>query len=305
MTQFKTICSATSGSVTVDYPAGVGVFSLPDNPYPSYLFANDDGSVIVSNTTPEGAYYIVARKTIGAAVHDIPVCIIVQGCLSMPYKLSYEFCINSGNQTRTIKLDKSNPTNFIKTSVEAWSSISSNGVLTINTSHESISLNTVYNIVFTADSIAYTIQVVMRNCASPTLKSRTDCADDNSFAIVWINQAGGRSSYWFNQNKVYELRISDGKTFINESQELRYASRGEVYDAIDVSQQLIPIQDSELIKTLLCSIQAWRTNNIGDISKWVPIIIDESSTKLVDLSSEFQSVSFSLRDAKAKQIQKQ
>lgn len=100
----------------------------------------------------------------------------------------------------------------------------------------------------------------------------TDCCITNK-TLVWLNRAGGISSYLFSEKnslKVEQKSTGEYKTF---ERELRHISKSDVYDGVVIAQSGVPVDHDEIIKSLRLSIQAWEQKG----KKLVPIILNADS----------------------------
>lgn len=89
--------------------------------------------------------------------------------------------------------------------------------------------------------------------------------------IVWLNRAGGWSSYCFKGKKTYQVQIGNKATFKDANGLLKYYKVEDVFDAIAVLSGEIPVSHSPFIKGLKYSIQAF----IKWTSGFIPILIED------------------------------
>ena len=94
--------------------------------------------------------------------------------------------------------------------------------------------------------------------------------------IVWLNRAGGWSSYCFKGKKTYQVQIGNKSTFKDANGLLKYYKVEDVFDAIAVLSGEIPVSHSPFIKGLKYSIQAF----IKWTGGFIPILIEDKDFDL-------------------------
>lgn len=117
----------------------------------------------------------------------------------------------------------------------------------------------------------YLIKFVFDSCLE-----EYDFCTPNDITIVWLNRAGGWSSYCFKGRKTYQVQIGNKSTFKDANGLLKYYKVEDVFDAIAVLSGEIPISHSPFIKGLKYSIQAF----IKWTGGFIPILIEDQSFDL-------------------------
>jgi len=120
--------------------------------------------------------------------------------------------------------------------------------------------------------------------------------------LVWINQAGGRSTFLFNQRM--DKSVEGGDALIAENGGInKYFTKGKYKDGRTV--YCTGISDDELltVASLKKSIQAWEY--FPQTDTYLPIIIDKESFNTVSTKNRFNSVTVNYKYAKYTLIQNQ
>lgn len=94
--------------------------------------------------------------------------------------------------------------------------------------------------------------------------------------IVWLNRAGGWSSYCFKGKKTYDVKIAEKRIYKNSDNVQKYYNISGVFDAIQVLSGELPVSHVDFIKGLKYSIQAYIRNSGG----FVPILIEDKDFTL-------------------------
>jgi hypothetical protein len=181
--------------------------------------------------------------------------------------------------------------------------VSENGLICVKTAIEEVGEQ---EVVFSVQEggIQFTLNVNVVNCPTPSKSNINECQKD-VIGIVWVNQEGGRQSYWFGQVKDFKINQQGGKTYENSSKELRYFDKGRVSNGVNIFQEYIPLEHVTSIASLKNSIQAWACTNIDEFSTYKAIIIDEDSWVLRRTNDRFYSAAFQFEYAKEITIQRQ
>ena len=290
-------CNTESGekTITPTYPSGSETFDLISGF--DWASIQVDGDVIVDITgLAVGTYKIQVDYGSGL----IEIIINIEDCSPEILESTFSYCINSGEFSQQLYADNVTG-NWDLTSPQTGFELSTSGLLTIDTSSTGVGT---FDLDIEIGLDAFQIQVQILACTTPSSLLTTDCKLD-SIGIVWVNQEGGRQSYWFNQPKEFDVTQSGGQTWINSSQEKRYLGRGRIEYGVLITQEFIPIEHITSITSLKNSIQAWACSDMEDASTYESIIIDEDSFVIRRTTDRFYRISFEFKYSIAKTIQRQ
>lgn len=290
-------CNTESGekTITPTYPSGSETFDLISGF--DWASIQVDGDVIVDITgLSVGTYKIQVDYGSGL----IEIIINIEDCEPEILESTFSYCINSGEFTQQLYADNVTG-NWSLTSPQSGFDLSTSGLLNINTSSTGVGTFTL-DIEVGGDPLEIQVQVLA--CTTPSSLLTTDCKLD-SIGIVWVNQEGGRQSYWFNQPKEFDVTQSGGQIWINSSQEKRYLGRGRIEYGVLITQEFIPIEHITSITSLKNSIQAWACSDMEDAGTYESIIIDEDSFVIRRTTDRFYRISFEFKYSIAKTIQRQ
>lgn len=300
----------TAKVVSPIYPSGSGVFALQN--VPSIL-----GTPIATINSSTGVITITSNLSAYVGIYDIQVSYRILGT---DYYRMFRIIIDGvGQLNKTIYVvprEKTTPTYFQLTNeIENctdftifsgdtnFTDLTTSGVLEFT--HEG-SGTKVCVVQYKSEGTTLTgiIGVEMIDVAAIGGITYEECPKD-SMLLVWLNEKGGWDTYNFVQAKTYEVSQSDAARFINSNMELRYSSRGKVYQGVDVSNQLIPKEHIEKISSLRDAIQVYMANFTDDEWTFTPVIIDQGNYTLYTTEQENRSLSFKFLYALNKVIQNQ
>jgi len=127
---------------------------------------------------------------------------------------------------------------------------------------------------FTVDQYVYGTLINTYNVELTVSSNQliTDCCNTDK-TLVWLNRAGGISSYSFSEKVNLTLDQKSGGQIKTSSFELQHISKEDVYEGVVISQSGIPIDHDRIIKSLRTCIQAWEQQGV----KLVPIILSVDS----------------------------
>lgn len=118
----------------------------------------------------------------------------------------------------------------------------------------------------------YIVELVMLASCVEDLTVR-DC---NNTLIVWLNREGGWSQFWFAGKTTYEVKIPDGKSYINSDFVKRYFDRGKVYRGELLTTGDIPVNALDLMESLKYSIQAYKVDATDPMDiKYIPVFLED------------------------------
>jgi hypothetical protein len=284
--------------VTPEYPVDASGFSVLDGT--AWLTVDGVGLVSIDVHSLVIGEYVAWISYSGETPGFIQLIITIEDCTDYIIENEFSYCVDSGTYEQQLNAVGA-VGEYLLTAPITGITLSTSGLLTINTSLISISS---FSVPFTIDGAEFSVSISIIDCPSPTVSELTDCELDPA-GIVWVNQEGGRQSYWFNQPKEYQIDQSGGQTWINSDKEKRYLTRGRVEYGLLVQQNFIPIEHVTSINSLKNSIQAWICTNIGDASTYQSIILNEDTWIFKRTNDRFYSLSFEFKYSIAKTIQRQ
>jgi hypothetical protein len=221
-------------------------------------------------------------------------------CTPTLWQSEFIYCTGSGTVTQQLYLsDGSIGSGWTHGTLPAGVTLSGTGLLTINTATATAGVATV-----SQGGNDYTIVIGVAACPTPTTQPTTQC-EVEPLGIVWVNQRGGRQSFWFNQVKEYGVKQAGGVTYINANLEKRYATRGRVEDRVSIVQEYVTAEQLESLQSLLDSIQAWVCGDIANANTYRSIIIDEQTYTVRRTNDRFFTVSFDFSYSIERNIQRQ
>jgi hypothetical protein len=290
---------------TPSYPFGATDFEILDNTFPSSSVNNTTGEVSLDiDLVNPGIYYITIKYTIGETDYYFSEQIIITSCEVQLLQDEISICANGPYlyfQMSFVGGETYDDFEYISTTLSGDVGISENGLIHVKGSIEEVGPQ---DFVFSAGDTEFTLTVNVVSCPTPTVSAITECQKD-VIGIVWVNQEGGRQSYWFGQVKDFKINQQGGKTYENSSKELRYFDKGRVSNGVNIFQEFIPLEHVTAIASLKNSIQAWACTNIEEFSTYKAIIIDEDSWVLRRTNDRFYSAAFQFEYAKEITIQRQ
>lgn len=283
------------------YPDGAGSFSLLSG---NTFIIVDSGTGEVSIDLSEaivGEYVVLVEYIIESDKFILEIELTINDCENYLLEDSFSYCTGSGTFTSQLYLNEPIAGTWALVDPVEGVSITTGGVLSVNTALPSVGSYT-ETVTIGGETFGITIQILA--CASPSVSPLTDCPLD-PIGIVWVNQDGGRQSYWFNQPKEYDIEQNGGTTWINSNREKRYLQRGRVENGVRVSQQFVPAEHVDSLSSLKNAIQAWTCTSITNASTYRSIIIDEDSWVVKRTLDRFYLVEFTFKYSIEKVIQKQ
>lgn len=249
-----------------------------------------------------GVYGVVISGVSGDETIVLNIEFVVVDCEPKPILDTFTLCIKDSNYN--IQLQINNGVlydDFFSDDLPERVSLSPTGVITFagDDFGEPFSFTAKYGSGLEA---LITINPIV--CQPPTKISITECEADG-IGICWVNQEGGRQSFYFNQPKEFAISQEDGQTYVNQSNEKRYYTKGLVEDVVRITQQFIPIEFVTSINSLKNAIQAWTFTDIDNKTTYKSIVIDEDSWNFKRTKQRFYELSFNFKYSVAKIIQRQ
>lgn len=303
----------TEIEVTVDAPIGADNFALVGTQLVATGIGASNGllTLLVSNL-PIGVYYVNYSYEIGEETFYGYYVVNIVECLPAPVLTNWNICrgwsnIETEDCEFTIQITFPNGETYNDfaedDTLPAGVTISETGLLTIPCAKLDAMANAPVDFTYDTDkTVTLTFNVI--DCDAPTASIFTEC-EKESIGIVWINQEGGRQSYWFNQIKEYKINQSDGRDYINSVREKRWYNKGRVVDAVYINQEYIPFEHLAFLNSLKNSIQAWYCTDIENEDTYQSIILNQDSWTVRRTNDRFYSVQFQFEFSKAKIIQQQ
>lgn len=90
--------------------------------------------------------------------------------------------------------------------------------------------------------------------------------------LVWLNPAGGWSSYCFKGKKTYSVNIGERKSFKTSANIKKYYKIEDAYDTIEVLSGEIPISHLSFVKSLKYAIQVYLLRENG----FIPVLVTDN-----------------------------
>jgi hypothetical protein len=287
-----------------DYIAGGNTFVKAIGPSWVTIDSGTGEVSIDTNSVTVGVYSLLITYSYGEGqTGKFTEEIAVEDCAVVPMQPTISVCEGQNTDYPIILSDGLPHSGFEIVSVSPTNefiTISGSGVLGIESD---VNVGTyVIEISYSGgENFEITLNVVA--CSTPTT-AIADCPLD-PIGIVWVNQEGGRQSYWFNQPKSYSIEQQGGETWKNTDLEQRWFNKGIVSEVTSVEQQFIPEGHLSSINSLKNSIQAWICTDISNASTYKSILIEEDSWVWKKTLSRFYTLAFTFRLSNAKLIQKQ
>lgn len=119
--------------------------------------------------------------------------------------------------------------------------------------------------------------------------------------IVWLNRAGGWSSYCFKGKKTYGVKIADKRTYQTTDGLTNYFKIDGVFDSIQVLSGEIPVSHINFVKGLKYSIQAFIKWSGG----YIPILVEDKDFDLFTDGDGLTTYDFKVQYSAEKLIQTQ
>ena len=300
----RKVCKGQEGDSAIllfDFPPGATVFSIK-NGITGITINSETGVVTINFTTFEGlgSFLVLFEFTLDGVVTIYPEEILVVDCSVKPIVTNYNICIDGDYTTQLLFTNGATFSDITLIDGDGVT-VSPTGLMTITT--DGIDSPTVITIGY-GGGLEAEITITVIACLTPDEIDLVECEKDG-LCIVWVNQEGGRQSYYFNQPKEFGISQSDGKTYKNISKENRYFTRGNVGYGVAITQQFVPNEFVQSINSLKNAIQAWACADIDDVSTYKAIIIDEDSWVYNRTTDRYNTLSFNFDYAVNKTIQKQ
>ncbi len=303
----KTFCYTASAGVdywTPEYPSGASTFSLVNTFSWLTINAGTGELEIDLELLAVGVYVVLVRYNLtegGTAQSEFKFAVI--DCAEQFQQNSFTVCQNTESYSFQLLQPNGEVYNdYALVAPLTGVSINSTGLLTIdsdNIAAGATSATVSFNGGDTFEVFFYSIA-----CAGISTAAFTECERDST-CIVWVNQEGGRQSYYFNQVKEFKVTQTGSKQWVNSSKEKRSFTKGTVEDAVVVNQEFLPEAHLLAMTSLKNSIQAWVASNISDEATYKSIYLEEDSWTVRKSNSRFFSVSFMFKYSIARLIQKQ
>lgn len=170
------------------------------------------------------------------------------------------------------------------------------GIVAVSIAGQVTTLNLLFQTTTDPLNETYLIQIVIEPC----LSDYTLCTPYKA-PIVWLNPAGGWSSYCFKGRKTFGVTIGQSRQFKTSQKVVKHYSRTDIYDTIGVLSGEIPVSHASFIKSLKYSIQAYLITTIG----YIPILIDEKDFVLYEEGNGLMTYNLNLKLATEINIQTQ
>jgi hypothetical protein len=249
-----------------------------------------------------GSHTFVISASDGGDPVFFTFTIIVEPCYELNSD-SVSFCTNDSPKTFQFGVEGETTTDYILLTTIPGLSLSSGGLLTYDSS---LYINTDIEISYKIGDTTYTKTVHLYADACVIIEpQQTELCEEDLLQIVWRNAQGGNESFCFVYDKTFSVKQEKDIRYKNASREQRFLSRGEVWDYVEVINQMIPSAYVDKIRSLKDSIQAWVASNISNEETYIAIIIDPNEFIIHEVKAQYANLSFKFKYAKNKLIQRQ
>lgn len=293
------ICKDATG-LPFTFPEGASDFDLSGG-FPFLFIDIETGEIKIKEGAEVGIYAVVVAYFLSGQQFYETIEFTIVDCTPKPITDAYTLCVKDSGYSLPVLLNDGSTFND-------WQILPEVGGIDITPTGD---------IIFDGDAIGdgveitviyggneAKINITMVVCQIPNELPVLECEADG-IGICWVNQEGGRQSFYFNQPKEFAISQEDGQTYVNQSNEKRYYTKGLVEDVVRITQQFIPIEFVTSINSLKNSIQAWTFTDIDDNTTYKSIVIDEDSWTFKKSKQRFYELSFNFKYSVAKIIQKQ
>lgn len=142
----------------------------------------------------------------------------------------------------------------------------------------------------------YLVKFVFDSC----LTEYSFCSKWNA-NLVWLNLAGGWSSYCFKGRKTYGVEVGDKRMYKTSNRTRKYYNILDVYDTIEILSGEIPVSHAEFIKSLKYSVQVYLFRN----GTFTPVIVTDASFTLYTDGDGLMKYDVAIQYAQETKIQTQ
>jgi hypothetical protein len=171
-----------------------------------------------------------------------------------------------------------------------------NGIIAVSIAGQVTTLNLMFQTTTNPLSETYLVQIVISSC----LTEYNFCSPYR-IPVLWLNPAGGWSSYCFKGRKTFGVTIGDSRQFKTTNRIEKHYSRSRIYDTIGVLSGEIPVSHAAFLKSLKYSIQAYVISTVG----YLPMLLDEKDFVLYEEGNGLMTYNLNLKLATEINIQTQ
>lgn len=157
-------------------------------------------------------------------------------------------------------------------------------------------------------SIEYIVELIMlTDCALDiNIPACTATPSDNLKVIAWLNREGGWSYFYFKGKRTIQVKIPEGKQYVQADYISRYNERPDVFDGEVVTTGSIPKASLDLLESLKYSVQAYVLDGAFTATvNYRPIIINAEDFIKSKTGDNFFDVTVTFIYAERVQIQTQ
>lgn len=158
-----------------------------------------------------------------------------------------------------------------------------------------------YHKVLESDAAKIVLDTAYISTVSPYNNNMIVFSDD-VVNIVWLNQQGGRSNYYFNQRIDKGIGSGEAKSYDNNGT-IKYLNKGKITDTKVIYKTGVSDTELELISSLRNCIQAWEYS--AKTNTFTPIVINNESFNTYSNKDRFNEVSIKYKLGAYKNIQNQ
>lgn len=123
--------------------------------------------------------------------------------------------------------------------------------------------------------------------------------------LTWLTREGGWAYFSFSGVSTFEVKIPQGKTFQNSDYIMRYHTRPDVYQGLQLTTGPIPVQALDLLESLKYSIQVYLVSEGNGALEYLPVIVQDGDFTKRKTSDKRFDVTVKVISAEQVQIQTQ
>lgn len=171
-----------------------------------------------------------------------------------------------------------------------------NGILAVAIAGKVGTFNFMFQTTTNPLTETYLIRVVISSC----LPEYNFCSPYRA-PILWLNPAGGWSTYCFKGKKTFGVTIGQSRQFKTTTKTVKHYSRTDIYKTIGILSGEIPVTHAAFIESLKYSIQAYLITTSG----YIPILIEEKDFDLYEEGNGLMTYNVPLKIATEINVQTQ
>jgi hypothetical protein len=247
--------SAAVGLYIANLPAGIGFYNNFDG---TYTFEVDPQTVVgVTNYT--------VLDALNAPIDTITLTVVIK----LPDE-THTLCLSDINNLYPLPVPPSGIWNYTDDYINEMFQLLpfGNGVLAVLIAGRTGTFNMLFQTTTNPLAETYLIEINIESC----LEEYLFCSP-YKLPVLWLNRAGGYSSYCFKGKKTFGYDIGKRLQYKTTERVKKNYYIGDVYQTVFALSGEIPKSHIEFIKGLKYSIQAWIFTPQG----YLPITFDENN----------------------------